>query len=156
MQMSVASPPLAVVVVTLLAFVSLAFPAQARFLAPRGQSFLGWDKTYGKSKGKLSELACSDGSHGLSQRGYKTLDDLPAYPHVGGVPAVKEWNSPSCGSCWKLSHNGTSIHFLAIDVGGEGFVGSKAALHDLTHKQAQKVGQVDVTYAKVDPSKCGL
>ncbi|KAF9464556.1 Cerato-platanin-domain-containing protein [Collybia nuda] len=122
---------------------------------------LSYDTAYDNPKGKLSSVACSDGSHGFLTRGYTTFDTLPLYPHIGGSDIVKGWNSPNCGSCHQLTYtNGTgaksSINVLVIDVATEGFNVAQAAMNELTGGYAAEIGIGSVTVKQVKPSACGL
>lgn len=124
-------------------------------LAARDESTLGFDMTYDDASGSMGQVACSDGDHGLASK-YPTFGDLPTFPNVGGTPSITTWNDETCGSCWQLQWKDQSIYFTGIDVGGDSFVGSKAALDGLTDGQAESLGRVDVTATQVDGSKCGL
>lgn len=119
-------------------------------------STLGYDNVYDNASGELGTVACSDGSNGLITKGYTTFGSLPNFPNVGGIPAITDWNSPSCGSCWQISYNGTSIYFTGIDVGKDSFVASEAAMNTLTNGNAGQLGRVDVTAAEVAASHCGF
>lgn len=131
--------------------------AAAQPLAVRDQgSSLGFDNVYDNGSGSLQTVACSDGEHGLLTQGFTTFGSLPNFPNVGGVPAIQGWNSESCGSCWQVSYENKSIYLTGIDVAGDGFVTSEAAMNTLTNGQAGQLGRVDVSYKQVAPSKCGL
>ena len=66
-----------------------------------------------------------------------------------GIPA-------SCGTCYSLTYNGTTINILAIDHADEGFNIAQEALDELTGGNAVALGRVDVEAAEVDGSACGL
>jgi len=38
----------------------------------------------------------------MSKYGWKKLGDMPGYPMVGNVGAVKGWNSPAVSSCYRF------------------------------------------------------
>jgi hypothetical protein len=120
---------------------------------------LSFDKAYDNKSGLLSSTACSDGSNGLSNS-YETFGDLPKFPYIGGAKAISSWNSPNCGTCWKLTYTNKgkskSINVLAIDVADDGFNISLEAMNVLTNNTATKLGRIDVTSKQVDASKCGI
>jgi hypothetical protein len=102
---------------------------------------------------------CSNGPNGLVTDGFNTigaLTALPPHPAVGGVFAVKGWNSPECGSCWKLTYKGKSIYVTAIDTISDGFDISLKAMNLLTNNQAQKLDSIDAQATQVAASFCGL
>ncbi|KAL4063894.1 Cerato-platanin-domain-containing protein [Scleroderma yunnanense] len=122
---------------------------------------LSWDAVYGTGSNSLSKFACSDGSNGLEQKGYTTLDSLRNFPNVGGAPTVLDWNDPNCGKCYTVTYINTSgvstsVNIVAVDVGRDGFVVSQQAMDTLTGNQASSLGRVDVTYVEADPSACQL
>ncbi|KZV96748.1 allergen Asp f 15 precursor [Exidia glandulosa HHB12029] len=116
---------------------------------------VSYDTVYDNSKLSTLNIACSDGSHGLNTKGYKTIGALDTYPYVGGAPAVTGWNSAACGSCYQLSYNGTSVYYTAIDKAKTFNMGLNA-MNKLTGGKAKKIGVATVTYKKVAESKCGL
>ncbi|KAN0137863.1 protein SnodProt1 [Lactarius tabidus] len=103
----------------------------------------------------LNNVACSNGKNGLVTK-YPTFGKLPSFPAVGGVFAVKGWNSPECGSCWKLTYKGKSIYVTAIDTISDGFDISLKAMNLLTNNQAQKLDSIDAQATQVAASFCGL
>ncbi|KAF9464630.1 cerato-platanin-related secreted protein [Collybia nuda] len=122
---------------------------------------LAYDTTYDNAGGSLTTVACSDGSHGMLTRGFKTFGSLPKFPHIGAASAVTGWNSPNCGTCWQVTYkNGQgvskSINVLAIDVAGAGFNIALSAMNELTGGNAVMLGRVDVTSKQVAASVCGL
>ena len=89
--------------------------------------------------------------------GFTTFGSLPTFSNIGGAGAVAGWNSPNCGSCWKLTYNGTSINVLAVDHSAAGtFNIALAALNKLTHNQAVFLGRVNAQATQVASSVCGL
>jgi len=80
---------------------------------------------------------------------------------IGGASAIKSWNSPNCGTCWKLTYTNDkgkskSINVLAVDVSDDGFNISLEAMNALTNNLATELGRVDVKSEQVAASKCGL
>lgn len=137
--------------------------------APTAQ--VTYDRTYDNTNGSLNGVACSNGPNGLVTKGkilfsssgdgmftafagYTTFGSLPS-PFIGGVAGVS-WNSPDCGSCWKLSYQGQSINVIAVDYAGSGFNIAFSAMNKLTNGQAEFLGHVDAQFQKVDPSECGF
>ncbi|KAN0137838.1 protein SnodProt1 [Lactarius tabidus] len=103
----------------------------------------------------LNNVACSNGKNGLITKGYSTFGSLLSYPGIGGVSAVKGWNSTECGSCWKLTYNGESIYVAAIDTFSDGFDISLKAMNTLTNNQAQELDSIDAQATQVSRSFCG-
>jgi hypothetical protein len=119
-------------------------------------SQISYDPVYDTASESLSQVACSDGSHGLITRGYTTFGSLPHFPYIGGASAIPGWNSPQCGTCWSITYNGTTIHVLAIDHADSGFNIGENAMNFLTHGNAVEFGLVQATTAQVAASVCGL
>ncbi|KAI0355118.1 Cerato-platanin [Trametes cingulata] len=117
---------------------------------------VSYDEVYDNASGSLSTVACSDGEHGMLTKGFTTFGSLPTFPNIGGAPAIAGWNSEACGTCWQLTHNGTSINVLAIDAGGKGFNIALSALNKLTNGTAVQVGRINATATQVNASACGL
>nr|ARW71860.1 cerato-platanin [Ceratocystis fimbriata] len=103
----------------------------------------------------MGSVACSNGDHGLSAK-YPTLGDLPAFPNVGGIPDIAGWDSPSCGTCWKVTiPGGSSIFILGIDTGRGGFNVNPDAFIKLVG--STDPGRVDnVQYESVDVGNCKM
>lgn len=78
------------------------------------------------------------------------------FPIIGGVEAVGGWNSPSCGTCWRLEYKGNKVHVLAVDHAASGYNIGLKAMNALTNGQAEQLGRVDAKVTKVDPSVCGI
>jgi hypothetical protein len=121
---------------------------------------LSYDENYDNKSGSLDTTACSDGSNGLASS-YPTFGDLPKFPYIGGAAAIKAWNSPNCGTCWKLTYTNDkkkskSINVLAVDVADDGFNISLEAMNALTNNLATELGRIDVKSEQVAASKCGL
>ncbi|TFY72516.1 hypothetical protein EVG20_g478 [Dentipellis fragilis] len=115
-----------------------------------------YDQTYDNSGESLSVVACSDGPNGLLTKGFTTFGSLPTFPNIGAAQAVAGWNSPSCGTCWRLTYNGTSINVIAIDHAGDGFNLSLEAMNTLTKGQAVFDGIVQATATQLTSTQCGL
>jgi len=115
-----------------------------------------YDQTYDNSGQSLSTVSCSNGPNGLLTRGYTTFGSLPTFPNIGAASAIAGFNSPECGSCWKLTYNGTSVTVTAIDHAGDGFNLSLESMNTLTNGQAEFLGTVSATVESLDPSQCGL
>lgn len=121
---------------------------------------LSYDEAYDSASGSLSDTSCSDGSNGLAKQ-YPTYGDLPKFPYIGGASAINSWNSPNCGTCWKLTYTNdkgvaNSVNILAVDVAQDGFNVAVAAMDSLTGGLAKELGRIDVTSEQVDASVCGL
>lgn len=69
---------------------------------------------------------------------------------------MTEWDSPSCGTCWKLEYGGKSINILAIDHAVTGYNIALEAMNDLTDGQAEQLGRIEATATKVAVGDCGL
>ncbi|CAF3544029.1 hypothetical protein FGSG_11205 [Fusarium graminearum PH-1] len=118
---------------------------------------VSYDPGYGEAGRAMTAVSCSDGTNGLITRyGWKTQGQIPKFPYIGGAQAIAGWNSPSCGTCWKLTYKGKSINVLAIDHTAAGFNISPAAMNALTNNQAVQLGRVDATATQVAVSNCGL
>ncbi len=110
---------------------------------------------YDNPSTSMNNVACSNGDNGLVTR-YPTFGSLPSFPGIGGVFAVKGWNSPECGSCWQLTFNGNSIFVTAIDTISNGFDISLKAMNILTNGQAQRLDVINAQATQVDRWHCGL
>ncbi|KAH8987209.1 Cerato-platanin [Lactarius akahatsu] len=113
---------------------------------------------YDNPQMSLNNVACSNGPNGLITKGFTTFGSLPTFPDIGGVYAVKGWNSPLCGSCWKLTYKGTGnwIHVIAIDTISDGFDLSLRAMDFLTNGKARELDLINAQATQVDKSFCGL
>jgi hypothetical protein len=103
----------------------------------------------------LNNVACSNGKNGLVTKGFPTFGSLPSFPGIGGVFAVKGFNSTECGSCWQLTYGGKSIYVTAIDTIHDGFDISLKAMNILTNNQAQALDSIDAQATQVARSFCG-
>ena len=109
---------------------------------------------YDNPSTSLNNVACSDGPNGLVTKGFPTFGSLPSFPGIGGVSAVKGFNSPECGSCWELTYGGNSIFVTAIDTISDGFDISLKAMGILTNGKAQALDYIDSQAAQVDAWHC--
>ena len=141
---------------------SLIFTSIVVFLTSvHAQLTVSFDQKYDDPNQSLTSVACSDGPNGLITRGFTTFGSLPKFPFIGGAPAVTGFNSPGCGTCWKLTYVNaqgvsTSINILAIDVASSNYNIALGAMNKLTDNQAKFLGRVPVTAVQVAPSFCGL
>ncbi|KAI9433894.1 Cerato-platanin-domain-containing protein [Lactarius indigo] len=71
-------------------------------------------------------------------------------PKHCGVYAVGGWNSPQCGSCWRLTYKGKSIYVTAIDTIFDGFQLSLGGMNALTNGKARVLDRVDAKATQVD------
>jgi len=110
---------------------------------------------YDNASTSMNNVACSNGDNGLVTK-FPTFGSLPSFPAVGGVSAVKGWNSPECGSCWELTYEGNTIYVTAIDTLFEGFSISLGAMNILTNGEAQHLDVIDAEATQVDRWHCGL
>ncbi|KAF8262680.1 Cerato-platanin [Lactarius quietus] len=121
-----------------------------------------YNTIYDDPSTSLNDVACSNGDNGLESKGpgsgFQTFGDLPTFPGIGGVFAVKGWNSPECGSCWRLKYSGTGkhIHVTAIDTISDGFDISLKAMNILTNGKAVQLDSIDVAAHQVPESFCGM
>jgi hypothetical protein len=118
---------------------------------------VSYDTGYDNRGRSLTAVSCSDGANGLITRyGWQTQGNVPKFPYIGGAQAIAGWNSPSCGTCWKLEYKGKSINVLAIDHAAAGFNLALDAMNALTNGQASQLGRIDAKATQVAASNCGL
>ena len=115
-----------------------------------------YNSFYDNPSTSLDDVACSNGPNGLLTAGFNRLSDLPTFPDIGGVFAVGSWNSPECGSCWKLSFKGNSILVTAIDTVSDGFDISLEAMNTLTGGCAAVVDSIDAFATQIERIHCGI
>jgi hypothetical protein len=113
-----------------------------------------YNTIYDNPTTSMNIVACSNGDNGLVTR-FPTFGDLPTFPSAGGVFAVSGWNSPECGSCWRLRYKGNSIYVTAIDMISDGFDISLEAMNLLTNNQAQALDSIDAHARQVHRNFCG-
>jgi hypothetical protein len=64
----------------------------------------------------LSGVTCSDGANGILNWGYKDVSAM--FPYVTAWQDVA-WNSPKCGTCFKITHQTNTIYVTAVDQCGK-------------------------------------
>ncbi|KAF7799631.1 hypothetical protein EIP86_010869 [Pleurotus ostreatoroseus] len=141
------------------AFTSLVCAAASALAAPANSTAqtasLTYSQQYDNPKISLNAYACSNGPHGFEAKGYTTIGQVPGFPNVGAAFAVGGWDSPNCGTCWKLTYEGASINIVAVDHAAEGsFNIALSAMDKLTGGKAIDLGRVDVQYEQVDAAQC--
>ncbi|KAI1203618.1 EC5 protein [Nemania serpens] len=133
----------------ILSFLSLAAATSAITVA--------YDQGYDTAGRSMTAVSCSDGTNGLITRyGWQTQGAIPRFPYIGAAAAVTGWNSPGCGTCWRLTWNGRSVTVLAVDHAAAGFNIALKAMNDLTNGQAVALGRIDATAVQVAASACGI
>lgn len=138
-----------------LAIFAAVLPLGAFAASTTSKGTVSYDTVYDNAQLSTLNTACSDGSHGLYTKGYKTIGALKTFPYVGGAPAITGWNSAKCGSCYKLSYGNKTVTYTAIDKADTYNTGLNA-MNKLTGGQAKKLGKVAVTVKAVAASECGL
>ncbi|KAM0485346.1 protein SnodProt1 precursor [Trichoderma gamsii] len=129
----------------------------ALFTAAVSADTVSYDTGYDDASRSLTVVSCSDGANGLITRyHWQTQGQIPRFPYIGGVQAVAGWNSPSCGTCWKLTYSGKTIYVLAVDHSAAGFNIGLDAMNALTNGNAVQYGRVDATASQVAVKNCGL
>ena len=113
-----------------------------------------FDQTYDNPSYSLSNVACSNGDNGLNPP-YAQFGDLPGFPYIGGSSFVEAWNSPNCGSCWKLTYKGTSIYVTLVDSYYQGFNIAKQAMDVLTDNNSDD-GPVQIVATQAPKAYCGF
>jgi hypothetical protein len=123
--------------------------------APAAQYKVTYHPSYDYQAGSMDRVACSDGRHGLAAR-FAKFRDLPTFPYIGGAFDIA-WNSPNCGSCWKLTNiaNNESITITAIDKAALGFNIAESAFEDLNGGEVGE-GVLQVEAHRVPIQVCGL
>ncbi|KAL7900514.1 eliciting plant response-like protein [Trichoderma sp. SZMC 28014] len=118
---------------------------------------VSYDKGYDDGSRSLRDVSCSDGPNGLiTKYHWENQGQVSRFPYIGGVQGIT-WNSPKCGTCYKLEYAGRSIHVLGIDAAYNGGLNiGLHALNDLTNGNAVKWGNVDATVTEVSGQDCGL
>ena len=126
------------------------------FALPTLAVTVSFDPLYDDPRTPLTTVTCSDGPDGLISKGYTTFGTLGNFPNIGGSAAVVDWKSHSCGTCWQLNHNGSSIFVLVIDHTDDGFNISKEAMDELTDGRAEELGRVNASVTKAENSLCQI
>ncbi|KFH45910.1 Protein SnodProt1-like protein [Hapsidospora chrysogenum ATCC 11550] len=118
---------------------------------------VSYDPAYDDPARSLTEVACSNGDNGLITRfGWRTLAEVANFPRIGGAVAVGGWNSPSCGTCWRLEWRGNVVNVLAVDHDGAGYNIGLAAMNSLTNNRAVELGRVEAVATQANVSACGI
>ncbi|PNY29933.1 Protein SnodProt1 [Tolypocladium capitatum] len=118
---------------------------------------VSYDPGYDIADRSLTSVSCSDGHNGLiTRKGWSKQGEIPKFPYIGGAEAVAGWNSPNCGTCWKLDYDGKTINVLAIDHAAAGFNIALNAMNALTNGQAIQLGRVDAVATQIDAASCGM
>lgn len=106
----------------------------------------------------LSSVACSDGANGIIAWGYKDLSAM--FPYVSAWQDVA-WNSPKCGTCFKITYKTTVIHVTVVDQCGKSdrtgtshFDLSKEAFVALFGQQGLQKGTMQGNFELAQPSQC--
>ena len=123
---------------------------------PAAQYKVTYNPTFDNPVGSMGKVACSDGPHGLAAR-FAMFRDIPTFPYIGGAFDIA-WNSPNCGSCWKLTNiaNNASITITTIDkTAGYGFNIAESAFEDLNGGEVGE-GVMQVEAHRVPIQVCGL
>jgi Cerato-platanin len=122
---------------------------------PAAQYKVTYDPKFDNELGSMDRVACSDGRHGLAAR-FAQFRNVPTFPYIGGAHDI-HWNSPNCGSCWKLTNtaNNASITITTIDRAGHGFNIAETAFEELNGGEVGE-GMLQVEAHKVPIQVCGL
>ncbi|KAG2353744.1 Cerato-platanin [Suillus spraguei] len=118
-----------------------------------------YDNFYDNAATSLENVACSNGANGLLTKGFTTFGSLPSFPNIGGIPSAT-WNSPLCGTCWKLEYTTPtgiyeSIYITAVD-DAYTYNLSEESFNKLTDNTGYAAGKVAATATQVAKSFCGL
>ena len=114
-----------------------------------------FDTFYDNPSTSLLSVACSNGDNGLISKGFTTFGSLPTRA-IGGSQFIAGWNSDQCGSCWKLTYKGKSVHLLAVDTAGVGFNIAKGTFDYLADASAQQAGSFEAAIESLPASGCGF
>ncbi|KAG7289393.1 hypothetical protein NEMBOFW57_005764 [Staphylotrichum longicolle] len=126
-------------------------------LAAASATSVSYDVGYDDPSRSLTAVSCSDGVNGVMWKyNWNVQGDVKGFPYIGGAQAVGGWNSPNCGTCWKATFQGRSIHVLAIDHAANGLNIAQAAMNDLTNGRAVQLGRIEADVVQVPLGECGL
>jgi len=109
---------------------------------------VSYDQGYDNANFPISEISCSN-SFGSAT----TLGQIPAFANIGGSPTVSGFGSPSCGKCYAITYQGTTVNVLAVDK-STGFNIGLGAMNRLTDNRGVALGRVNAVYTEVDVSDC--
>jgi len=117
-------------------------------LASAKSALVTWDGIYDQPMTSVYSFSCGDY---LKNKGMTMLDMIPTFPDVGSARAIAGWNSPNCGTCYKLSYTPSGgsprriiITAISTAQGNQDFVISKSGLDYLTNWKADALGSVTV------------
>lgn len=110
-----------------------------------------FDQTFDNPSGSVNNVACSNGQYGLASK-YPTFGSFPGFPFIGGAYDIV-WNSPNCGSCWRIINpvNNYTIYITAIDTAGSGFNIAKEAFDVLSNGAGGNTLVVEAQKVSVNP-----
>ncbi|RCI12695.1 hypothetical protein L249_0665 [Ophiocordyceps polyrhachis-furcata BCC 54312] len=126
-------------------------------VASASATYVSYDPGYDDASRSLTRISCSDGPNGLITRyHWQTQGQIPGFPNIGGMQGVS-YNSPQCGTCYRLSYGGRTIHVLAVDAAyNGGFNIGLGAMNVLTDGNAAQFGHVDADAQPAELSDCGI
>ena len=109
------------------------------------------NSVYDNPQTSPNDVGCSNGING-------PIGSLPTFPNFGAAFAARAWNSPECGSCWKLTYEGTgnTIYVTAIGTDSSCFELSPQSVNTLTNGQGNQLSVIYVQATQVADSFCGL
>ena len=106
----------------------------------------------------LTNVACSDGANGIINWGYKDLSYM--FPYVTAWQDTA-WNSPKCGTCFKITYHTNVIYVTVIDQCGKSdkagtshFDLSKEAFILLFGQEGIQKGTMEGNFELAQPSQC--
>ena len=106
----------------------------------------------------LGSVACSDGDNGIMKWGYKDLSLM--FPYVTAWQDVA-WNSPKCGTCFKVTYLTKTIYVTVVDQCGKSekagtshFDLSKEAFVELFGQEGIQKGTMEGHFELAQPSQC--
>ncbi|RDA95593.1 hypothetical protein CP533_1249 [Ophiocordyceps camponoti-saundersi (nom. inval.)] len=133
------------------------FFSQLLLLSSASARYVSYDNGYDDPSRSLTKISCSDGQNGLMTRyHWQTQGQIPAFPYIGGLQGIT-YNSPQCGTCYRLSYGGRSIRVLAVDAAyNGGFNIGLGAMNALTDGNGVQFGHIDADAQSVPLSECGI
>ncbi|KAK5992290.1 Protein SnodProt1 [Cladobotryum mycophilum] len=132
------------------------FAVAAALVGATQATYVSFDTGYDNAARPLTDVSCSDGPNGLIPRyNWHTQGDALRYAYIGGVQGVT-WNSPLCGTCYKLEYGGRSINVIAVDAAyNGGFNIGLNGLNALTNGNGVAWGHVDAVATALPAGSCG-
>ncbi|KLO15152.1 hypothetical protein SCHPADRAFT_282367 [Schizopora paradoxa] len=129
--------------------VTLSMLTLAGFCLAQNTTGVVSDTRYDQKDLSLGQVDCTI----LESDGFITLGGAPAFPFIGGVPAITLGDDPLCGTCWELNFEGTVVNIFAVDAGiGHVFHITTEAMTALTGNST--VQSVTATFRQVSSSVC--